>query len=411
MNGYITNNMIATDVWRRDGSLPQIGIGIVSNGAAKQEEQFNLEDKIYIYEDCKLNSTKMSLMPEKDECFNYLTLEQLKSATKYDSDNLGLSATNRYNTNDHNYFPSLKEPSQSTSSLNDMWKTKLGIESVKILIESEEASTLNLKDLVLAEFGDLPEVYAYSIDVDKLNIEFSSITPYTFFEIKTAEGKTIIEKTPIEQRVYTFKYDFNTDFIITISNLRNWYDKNISPKDVRNMLDIQNEEYIYLTNNTIQSNKRNFEGEFVNIFKGKALSNDGIIYELANMKSIDKLNSVFEAIENSIPITQIEYNGTKIQTFYHCSKVIDGEQYSYKDKQIFMKNESMYIVDGEINAKGDSIIIDSYNNNQYEAILGTDGVIYNLLTKIKYPDGFKNENIIDMTTNIDSNQNIVLVVY
>ena len=82
-----------------------------------------------------------------------------------------------------------------------------------------------------------------------------------------------------------------------------------------------------------------------------------------------------------------------------------------KDQQIFIKNGTIYLADGYLDSIGNAIIIDSYNNKEYETILGTDGRMYDLLTQINYPSGFKNENIIAITNNINNNNNIVLVYY
>ena len=71
----------------------------------------------------------------------------------------------------------------------------------------------------------------------------------------------------------------------------------------------------------------------------------------------------------------------------------------------------MYLVDGGFKNIGNSIIVDSYNNNKYEVTLGTDGAIYDLLTKINYPDNFVNKDIVQMTNNIDSDTSVILVYY
>ena len=71
----------------------------------------------------------------------------------------------------------------------------------------------------------------------------------------------------------------------------------------------------------------------------------------------------------------------------------------------------MYAIDGKMNNKNGEVIIDTYNNKQYETILGEDGIMYDLLTEIKYPSNFKNKDIIAMTNNIESNNNVVLVYY
>ena len=130
------------------------------------------------------------------------------------------------------------------------------------------------------------------------------------------------------------------------------------------------------------------------------------------MEYVGKNEDKLMLLEQQIPITEAKYNNKTVQTFYHCSKIIDeDENYTYKDQQIFVKNNELYLIDGKFNNLGNSVIIDSYNNKQFVATLGTDGVIYDILTKINYPLKFNNKNIIAMTNNISDDSNVVLVYY
>ena len=71
----------------------------------------------------------------------------------------------------------------------------------------------------------------------------------------------------------------------------------------------------------------------------------------------------------------------------------------------------MYVIYGKTSNKNGLAIIDYFNNKQYETILGEDGSMHDLLTEIKYPSGFKNSEIVSMTSNVDNNNNVVLVYY
>lgn len=48
--------------------------------------------------------------------------------------------------------------------------------------------------------------------------------------------------------------------------------------------------------------------------------------------------------------------------------------------------------------------MDSYGNNEYHTILGTDGMLHDLKENIKVPNDFKNSKIKFMTDNIGHNQ-------
>ncbi len=95
------------------------------------------------------------------------------------------------------------------------------------------------------------------------------------------------------------------------------------------------------------------------------------------MNTISDDNNI-EILKEITPIAESKINGQTVQTFAHFSKT-DSD--TYKDQQIFVKNGYMYAIDGQLKNKEGAIIIDSYNNKQYETVLGTDGIMYDLLTK------------------------------
>lgn len=325
--------------------------------------------------------------------------------------NIGLLRENKFKHKD-GYYSYLTGVFENDNT--DFEKQKIEVQENDLNTTSNKNNSLiavmSLKQNIFEQI-ELPDVYVYAVDVDKINIEFNKINPNTYFKIE-ANGNQILSNTPIEEKIYTFEYDFNTDFSIKISSLENWYKKDIKANDLKNLLDIQENEYLYLTENKIYSNKKNIDGEYLNLYKGKALSTDYKIYNLESMDIVKRHKGVLTSIKEKVAIASKEYNDNKIETFYHCSKITDKQgNYTYQDKQIFIKNGLMFMLDGSLQSKGNSVIIDSYNNNQYETILGVDNRIYNLLSEIKYPANFKNEKILQMTGNVDNNNNIILVYY
>jgi len=378
---------------------------------------------IYVYSNSNIigkniNGTFKEIS-ESNKKYKYITLDSLELSdvnTYEDTTKLNFDGSEKRYLFEAGYFPILNILESNTNQT--YWgESYLNITQDKISVPVEDSienesnqSTFSLLPRPVSEQVELPELYAYSVDVDKLNLEFSYTDPYTFFEVKSNDD-TIIDRTSIKERVYTLEYDYNTPLQINISNLQNWYTQTVIPTDVRNLLDIVNEEDIYLSDNKLYSNKREIAGEYVNIYKGKALTTNGDIYQISNMKNIDKLENKIKLLDKQTAISQYKFEDKDIQTYYHCSKVIQNDESVYKDQQIFIKNNNIYLIDGQMNTIGNAVIIDSYNNNQYETTLGTDGVLYDLLTEIKYPMNFKNKDIISITNNIDNNSNIILVYY
>ena len=417
----ITNNLVVTDIYA--SSNVSMGIGKVqSTGSTARNQKVNME-KLYIFNGSYINKngSHMLWINDEEECniYDLLDSSQLNNSNTF-TENTILNfrdSNNRYEFTS-GYFPRLNILTEL--SVKTYWDSEnLNVTQEEIEIPQSNASTTSIamqaaKPLNMTTTSikdELPEVDFYAIDVDKINIEFSKITPFTYFDIKTTDGKYILERTKIDERVYTLQYDFNTPLTISVSNLSNWYIQEINKENTQNLLSIIDNEYFYLLGSALYSSKKTFDEEFINIYNENALSSDGNIYNILTKELIKNGMKEIKLLETQIPITENEYEGVKVETFYHCSRVLQDGISTYRDQQLFIKNGNLYVANGNLNSIGDSIIIDSYNGKEYQTILGKDNIIYDLMTKINYPSNFKNENIIDMTNNINDNSNIVLVYY
>lgn len=460
-------NLIATDVISTSSKYADMGIASIKNSdyGLFQAKYMN---NIYVYNGSNLQNqllatkTQVSGIVEENENYKMITSDELKVASNYTKNvriyedeyeyeydeegniigstvigqvavgNEGLNfGTGRYNYK-AGYFPTLKPNYSAGTYWSEMGvaikefaipeRTITFDEATIRLFDEQLTSEETLANLMLQNNEimpvayyeeeqleeDLPQVYVYAVGADKINIEFSKANTSAAFSI-TANGEIISEKQKINQRVYTFEYDFKSPFTIKITNADYWDTKDFEADDIRNMLVIANDEYFYLSDESLNSNKRTIKGNFVNLYEGEVLDSNGNIYDLSSMKNVGKVSGM-KLLEDITPITESTYLGKKVQTFYHCTKVTEEDGTNvFKDGQIFIKKGIMYVVDGNFSNVGNSVIIDSYNNKQYEATLGTDGKIYNLLTDIKYPVNFKNEKIIQMTNNLNNDSEIVLI--
>ena len=424
-------NLIVTDV-KATGNYVSAGIGSVNNSSYGRL-QSKYMNNIYVYNCSEINGTQVGGITDEKNAYTLVSSSELKlnstytkntkildeegSVTGYEGLNFG---TGRYDYTS-GYFPLLK---QKYSSAESYWaSSQLNVIQNKIAIPTRAENFNKNKTLMSMmstklstvqsaqeESTVLPDIYIYPSGVNTLNLEFSQINSNTYFSL--TGNDTIINRQLVKDRVYTINYDFNETLKLNIANANYWDEKEIKPDDVRNMLTIIDDEYMYLSENSIKTNKRTIEGDFVNIYKDKALDSLGNIFDITKNTIISESPVTNGLLEETIPIAKAKYGEIDIETYYHCSKITqaDGTEI-YKDQQMFIKDNNMYLVDGNFKNIGSSIIVDSYNNNKYEATLGTDGVIYNLLTKINYPDNFVNKDIVQMTNNIDGDTNVVLVYY
>ena len=430
-------NLVTTDI-SAFGTYIDMGIGSVA-GSERGTIQSRYMNNIYVYDCSKLNGVQVGGISEEKESYSMITSAELSTniytkndkitETEVDEDgnettkvvgNRGLNfGYSRYDYS-NGYFPTLK----TNYSANLYWGSgNLNVIQNKIPIPNRTAQ-FSLDTLSLDEIGEnavsvlsilqdeeLPDIFVYTSDIDKINIEFRNIGSDSKFKV-TSSDNTIIEQTDIEDRVYTLQYDFETPIEISVFNSNYSYKKEVTPESVRNLLSIVQDEYIYMKDNSIYTNKRTLDGDFDNLYKDKALDKNGNIYDIKTMNIVKNEAKEIKLLDEQTPIAQIENNGTKIQTFAHCTKIIQSDGTSiYKSQQLFVKNGQMYVVDGNLNNKNGNVIIDSYNNKQYETILSEDGVMYDLLTEIKYPSNFKNKDIVAITSNSNENNDIVLVYY
>ena len=428
-------NLVVTDI-ASSGNYIDMGIGSVS-GSERGTIQSQYMNNIYVYNCSYLNGVQVGGIAEEKESYSMISSAELSTniytkndkvyETEVDEEgnetqkvvgNKGLNFGYARYDYSNGYFPTLK----TNYSANMYWGSgDLNIVQNKIpipnrTVEFSEA-TMSLDDMSISVMSldilqeeELPDISVYTSDIDKINIEFRNLSKTAKFKV-TSENGTIVEPSDIKEQVYTLEYDFETPLEITVYNSNYSCRKKVEPENIRNLLSIVDDEYFYLSESIVYSNKRTLNGEYCNLYKDKVLGKDGNIYDISTLNKVNGTNKEIKLLNTQTPITEASINNKKVQTFAHCSKVIQGKENVYKNQQIFMKNGYMYVIDGKMNTKNASVIIDTYNNKQYETILGEDGIMYDLLTEIKYPSNFKNKDIIAMTNNIESNNNVVLVYY
>lgn len=287
------------------------------------------------------------------------------------------------------------------------YKTK--VELPTDISNNGEENQIPLMSMFSLNRSVFPTYDIYVSDVNKINIEFSDISNNSYFRYE-ANNNTSKNKL-IDNRVYTLEYDFITPIKLIIGNGKREEEVIINPEDISKKISIVNNSYYYLQDNTLNKTFDVLEGEYVNIYNKKALTIDGYIYDLDTNTKTTKKTEGIKLLEESKPISEYTYSGKIIETYYNFSKVISDKAENLTEYQIFIKNGKIVPLDGDLDIYGDSIIIDSYNNKEYQTALGKDGIIYDFKEKINYPEEFENKNIIQMTNNFTNNTSEILIMY
>ena len=143
-----------------------------------------------------------------------------------------------------------------------------------------------------------------------------------------------------------------------------------------------------------------------NIYGDEVLLEDKSIYNIETGQTYD---NQFEnlTLAPTTSLHEYTYANQRVETFYYHT-LINGKRV---DKQVYVKNGQIEIVATEIDNQKNQILVDNYNDKNYLIYLGGDGKLYSIKDDIVFPKGFKNINIRSISSNADSNTDLLFVEY
>ena len=382
--GHVLENVVSANVINTAMGVKDAVIG-------SSDYYITSTPKLRVYDGTTLNGTKVNL--DNGLSMEYmLTRDQLATSKTY-SDLGFYSGYFGYEKLSEGYFPVQK-------SINSTYKKYFPLPVSRSNEELAEAYDFARMSLNTDYFHLLPTYDIYVSDVDKINIEFKDVD-----EFSTISVNGITEK--IDEKVFTFQYNFKDDLKIEISDKVNTSKKTYKASDLRNTV-YTNDKYYYLINKGgLITNNKQIKDKVVNIFNNKVLLENGTVVNLSTQKMeyivYKNLNKLVEKQE----LYKFDFNGLNIKTYYNYSMVGSTES----KNQLYVRNGSIEMLQGGSNSLLESLIIDNYNDKNFLSILSKEGYIYNLKDKITYPDGFDNFNIHKMSNNLSGKSNLIAIEY
>ncbi len=303
---------------------------------------------------------------------------------------------------------------------------------------------------------ELPEITVYPISAYEINIDFSTIPENTYFTY-SINGQEV-ETKELDRRTYTFAYNYQDTIEIKLINqgevsnqagevtkqeeaisqetLTTNQEKTIiiEPQDVISKISLKGDMYAYLVGNTIYQGDNAIEGEYVNLYKGKALTKDGYVYDIETqtIQKIEEAEKVTETVDDEekettettaneetiSPIaTSLEetaksqnsytYNGNQIDV-YGTYSTING---NVKAQIYTIKNGRLSAITNSLDWKIGNIITDNYNGKEYQTVLNKEGKLVDIKEALKYPNNFLNEKIVQVAENEGAEKTEVMVYY
>ena len=443
------NNYVDADIVSSDNYTSSLLIG----GMATENPYVK---NSYVYRYSKINDQYVYETDDVIEESQYLVRDDLETQNTY-TGKIGLGTTYfSYNsltegkypkiTDRYIYKPELQEGVDLPVDPSDL-STNMELMSLEPEENGEEqanatqgnaqedANTQNGTDLETVEEqsletqnNELPEITAYPISVSEINIDFSHIpenTYFTYYVNGEEKGRSLIER-----RTYTFAYNFQDTIEIRLeklakenkaeSDMENNAGNNtenaaspieetktitITPEDLQNKISMTNGTYAYLQGNTLYIGNEAQEGEYVHLYEGKALTKDGNIYHIETRTEEETAQVVTKLEEETKPRKTYDYQGNAINV-YGTYSTING---NVKAQIYTVKNGRLSAISNKVDMKIGEEVVDSYNEKDYQTILGTDGIIYDLKEKLNYPENFENKDIEQIE--VDANNPMVMVYY
>jgi len=307
-----------------------------------------------------------------------------------------------------------------------------------------------------------PNIYAS--DVDKINIEFSDKAYGGYFYFKLYYGDELVSKKIIEQRVYSFEYDFvkpirveygyvdtfgytwdmsdmgytspGVDYELEdclddatyCSPMLNDKDEEdilvFKPIDLSHKVMTYGKKYYYVSNDGVVSGLGNMNdegedttaellrGDFRTIYNGLGLLKNGEVVDIDNGGRVLRKVEGLKELENPVPLEQFVLNGSEIKTYWKYSDIV-STGIDREAQVIKSKNNDVVILAGSVPTVKDSIVLYTKNASEFVTVLGEDKIMTDLYhgDNINAPEDFKPSNIVYMSNNFNTSAPFIVVQY
>ena len=300
--------------------------------------------------------------------------------------------------------------------------------------------------------------------------------------LTVSDSQGVIFAAPVTQKVYTIPYDFSTTLTAELTQGDVVQEYEISARNLVHTVMNYDGDYYYMTGSGIRSSawaddttaskakaavsgaagnsasadqeetvvQGLCEGQFLNMWAGKALDVNGDVWDLATRtveehSSVDRdamaakaeavmnasvstlsmdgaedgangVQSVIEAMAQladteSQPLYQFQYGDITLEVYGKDTISVRGDEENTLDSLVYVKNGYLYPVDNELDTVTGAVLADAYGDNRYLSVLTSEGVIQDLGNDLTLPDGFKNCSIAELADNLESDSRVAIGRY
>lgn len=396
--GYVTSELNSPDF---DDIYLDVNVqttnvyGNANIGIGNHNPYISAINNLHVYENSTVNNKAVKDMSNAD-----LSRDQLWTAADFHNPaSYTLSSQWRLSDISNGYYPKLY--GYNTTTLLDYQ------EDVPLPMDTNGLSMFRLMSMYL--FEEFPTYEVYTSGIDTINIEFLDTTSNAYFRIETADS--VGDWMPITKRIYTLNYNFNTDFKVSLTDGRQTFTKEFKSDDLTFPASVYGDNYYYIENNVLKGNQNTNITDVIHVYKNYALKKNGEVYNLSLNQYDHNVENNMMILDQAKPLYESLQDNGYIRTYANFTTVTNNNTEKLLDYQVISSNNTTSIVNESLSNRKNMNVMDSYGDNEYHTILGTDGMLHDLKENIKVPNDFKNSKIKFMTDNIDHNNGFVIIQY
>lgn len=396
--GYVTNELNSPDF---DDIYLDVNVqtsnvyGTANIGIGNHNNYISMINNLHVYANSTVNTQAVKDMPNAN-----LSAAQLWSAEDFHNPSKYI-LSNQWRLSDisNGYYPKLYI--QNTTTLLNYQ------EDISLPTDTNGIALFRLMSTYL--FEEFPTYEVYTSGIDTVNIEFDEVSSNAYLRIETNDS--VGNWIPITNRVYTLGYDFNTDFKVTLTDGRQTFSKEFKSDDLRFPASVYDDSYYYIEDGTLKGNQDTNLTDVIHVYRNYALKSNGEVYNLSLNQYDHNVQNNLVVLDQVKPLYESLQDNGYIRTYANFTTVTNNNTEKVLDYQVISSNNTTSIVNEGLSNRKNMNIMDSYGNNEYHTILGTDGMLHDLKENIKVPNDFKNSKIKFMTDNIGHNNGFVIIQY
>lgn len=396
--GYVTSELNSPDF---DDIYLDVNVqtsnvyGNANIGIGNHNPYISAINNLYVYENSMVNDKAVKELSNSN-----LSSDQLWTAADFHNPaSYTLSSQWRLSDISNGYYPKLY--GYNTTTLLDYQ------EDVPLPMDMNGLSMFRLMSMYL--FEEFPTYEVYTSGIDTINIEFLDTTSNAYFRIETADS--VGDWMPITKRVYTLNYNFNTDFKVSLTDGRQTFTKEFKSDDLRFPASVYGDNYYYIENNVLKGNRNTNITDVIHVYKNYALKKNGEVYNLSSNQYDHNVENNMMILDQAKPLYESLQDNGHIRTYANFTTVTNNNTEKLLDYQVISSNNTTSIVNESLSNRKNMNVMDSYGDNEYHTILGTDGMLHDLKENIKVPNDFRNKDIQFMTDNVGNNNGFVIIEY